>query len=160
MQKLYRRNRGEWRKNGDAEMNAAIACIFDQRQWNLRELQGRRGADAIVLAFKEDFAGDRVAAYIAGMATMILSAYGDKTEFFALDGLDPQKLYNSARNVEIAVWRLSNARNSRDELYLLSNEADGAVKICRSSGSLGKSSPSSIPWRALFRRKTIAASCA
>jgi len=137
MQKLYRRNPAEWRKNGDTTMDAAVARIFEQRQWDLRELQGRRGAEAIVLAFKEDFSGDRIAAYIVGLTTMILSAYGDRIEFYALDDLDPQKLYISARNVEIAVWRLSNARNSRNELYLLSNE-DGTVKNLSFEREFGK----------------------
>jgi hypothetical protein len=38
------------------------------------------------------------------------------------DSLDPQKLYNSARNLEIAVWKLANARDAEGNLLLLSNE--------------------------------------
>jgi len=44
-------------------------------------------------------------------------------EFFVIDELDPQKLYNSARNVEIAVWKLSNDRDANGQLFLLSNSA-------------------------------------
>jgi hypothetical protein len=55
---------------------------------------------------------------------MIMASYNDKAEFYVLDELDPQKLYNSARNVEIAVWKLSGMRNGRGELFLLSNEND------------------------------------
>ena len=39
-----------------------------------------------------------------------------------LDDLDPQKLYNSARNLEIAAWKLANARDAAGALLLLSNE--------------------------------------
>jgi hypothetical protein len=138
MEKLYRRNPKEWKKNGEPAAENVVARVFDRHDFAFRELDGQRGTDAIVLAFKEDYTGDRVAAYIVGLATMILSAYGDKTEFFALDDLDPQKLYNSARNVEIAVWRLSNARNSHNELYLVSNELDGPVKNLSFEREFGK----------------------
>ena len=45
-----------------------------------------------------------------------------------LDDLEPQKLYNSARNNEITVWRLSQYRQANGELILISNELDGKVK--------------------------------
>ena len=39
-----------------------------------------------------------------------------------LDELEAQKFYNSARNVEIAAWKLANARDAAGNLLLLSNE--------------------------------------
>ena len=75
----------------------------------------------------EDYSGDRVLAYVAGVASMIQTAFQDKTEFFVLDELYPQNIYNAARNVEIAVWKLSNARNAKGSLFLLSNEGAGPV---------------------------------
>lgn len=36
-------------------------------------------------------------------------------EFFILDDLDAQTLYNAARNVEIAAWKLANARRGQPE---------------------------------------------
>ncbi|MGH8727110.1 MAG: hypothetical protein ACREV9_02880 [Burkholderiales bacterium] len=138
MEKLYRRNPGEWRKNGTSNFDSVVARVFDRRDFAFSYLQGRRGVDAVVLAFREDYPGDRVAAYIVGLMTMILSAYGDRTEFFMLDELDPQRLYNSARNVEIAVWKLSNSRDSRNQLYLLSNESDSAVRNLSFEREFGK----------------------
>lgn len=138
MEKLYRRNPGEWRKNGTNNFESVVTRVFDRRDFAFSDLQGRRGADAVVLAFTEDWAGDRVAAYIVGLTTMILSAYGDRTEFFMLDELDPQKLYNSARNVEIAVWKLSTSRDSQNQLYLLSNDSDGAVRNLSFEREFGK----------------------
>lgn len=123
MTKLYRRNPQEWRKGGHASAEAAVARVFDRRHdWRFIELDNRRGTDAITLAFDESFAGDRVLAFIGGMGGMMMAAYNDKTEFYFYDDLDPQKLYNSARNVEIAAWKLGSARNARGELFLLSNE--------------------------------------
>ena len=53
---------------------------------------------------------------------MVFLAYNGKTEFYLTDSLDPQKLYNSARNIEIAAWKLANSRDARGERLLLSNE--------------------------------------
>jgi len=41
-----------------------------------------------------------------------------------LDGLHEMKLYNTARNMEVAVWKLGHDRNAAGELFLLSNELD------------------------------------
>jgi hypothetical protein len=138
MEKLYRRNPGEWKKNSAPSMESIVARVFEQRNFAFSDLGTRRGSQAIMLAFEPDYPGDRVAAYIVGLATMIMSAYGDRTEFFALDEIDPQKLYNCARNVEIAVWKLANSRDSRNELFLQSNESDGAVKNLSFEREFGK----------------------
>jgi hypothetical protein len=139
MEKLYRRNPREWRKTGQPNGDAVVALVFDTRHdWRFKELGDKKGAEAIALAFREDYQGDRVLAYIAGLATMTLAAYNDKSEFFVLDDLAPQKLYNSARNFEIAAWKLANARDPRGEPYLLSNETDGAVKNLSFEREFGK----------------------
>lgn len=122
-EKLYRRNPREWKKGGHASVEAALDRLLDPRTgWRLAETAGRRGTDAILLALRDDFDGDRVAAFIAGMGAMLNVAFEEKTEFFMLDDLDPQKLYNSARNLEIAAWKLANARDAGGGLLLLSNE--------------------------------------
>ena len=137
-EKLYRRNPREWRKNSDS-LEQALARIFDQPlAADFPELQGRRGTEAIHFAFREEFEGDRVRAYMWGLATMTLAAYNDKTEFYALDELDPQKLYNGARNFEIAAWKLSNARDARGELFLLSNELNGSARNLSFEREFGK----------------------
>lgn len=53
---------------------------------------------------------------------MIMQAYGNKTEFFALDQLDPQKLYNAARNIEVVAWKVATTRDARRRLLLLSDD--------------------------------------
>lgn len=122
-EKLYRRNPRDWKKGGHASLEAALDRLLDPRTgWRLPETAGRSGTDAILLALREDFAGDRVAVFIAGMGGMLNAAFEEKTEFFMFDELDPQKLYNSARNLEIAAWKLATARDSGGALLLLSNE--------------------------------------
>ncbi|HKA45952.1 MAG TPA: hypothetical protein VKF40_28440 [Burkholderiales bacterium] len=138
-EKLYRRNPRELRKSDRTSVASGMERIFEgNHAWGFAELQGKRGTQAITLAFKEDYRGDRVLAFMAGMGGMIQTAFRDKTEFFVLDDLDPQSLYNAARNVEIAVWRLSNGRNPQGEPYLLSNEGAGPVPNLSFEREFGK----------------------
>ena len=128
MEKLYRRNPREWRKSSQPGMEAAIAHAFDPGlQFRFAELGNARGSDAITLALKPEFAGDRVFAFGVGLASMIYLAYGEKTTFYLTDSLDAQKLYNSARNIETAAWKLANARDVRGNPLLISNETAGDV---------------------------------
>lgn len=138
-EKLYRRNPREFKKSGQPSTEVAVARIFDRHHgWQFDHLRDSRGAQAIQLAFREDYAGDRVLAYIVGLASMMQRAFNDKTEFFILDDVDPQGLYNAARNVEIAVWKLSNARNAHGELFLLSNESAGPTPNLSFEREFGK----------------------
>ena len=122
--KLYRRNPAEWRKSGTASRDEAIAQVrtaIDQRQpW--APLQGRRDIAAMGLALAPEFTGDRVAAFIYATVDMIITAHGGKTEFFLIDGVDAQHVYNAARNVESAVWLLAHRRNAQGQLLLLADE--------------------------------------
>ena len=60
-----------------------------------------------------------------GLLTMTMASYDNKVNLYLFDSLDPQKLYNTARNFEVVAWKLSNAKNSRGELILLTNGSDG-----------------------------------
>lgn len=122
-EKLYRRNPREWRKAGLTGEDAAIARLFDPATaWHLPELDGRYGTDAVLASLGEDYSGDRVAAFIGGLGGMLNDAFNDKTEFYVFDELDPQKLHNAARNLEIAAWKLANAHAADGSPLLLSNE--------------------------------------
>src|SRR5262249_28587098 len=70
MEKLYRRNPRELRKGNYASLDAAMARAFDaQMQFRFAELGNVRGTDAIVLALKPEYAGDRVFAFGVGLAS-------------------------------------------------------------------------------------------
>jgi hypothetical protein len=139
MEKLYRRNPREWRKGNYPSTDAALARAFDARsEFHFVELGNARGADAIVLALKPEYAGDRVFAFGVGLASMVFLAYNGKTEFYLTESLDPQKLYNSARNIEIAAWKLANARDARGEPLLLSNDIAGDVRNLSFEREFGK----------------------
>ena len=121
--KLYRRNPAEWRKSA-ATRETALAqlelALLSAQPW--APLAGQRDVAALSLALSPDFAGDRVAAFIVACADTIVTAHGGKREFYYLDGVDPQHLYNAARNMEIALWVLNTRRNAQGQPLLLANE--------------------------------------
>jgi hypothetical protein len=139
MEKLYRRNPRELRKSNVATPEAGVARAFDpQAGWHFAELDDRRGIDALQIAFRADFTGDRVFAFGVGLGSMISQAYNDKTQFYMTDSLDAQRLYNCARNIEIAAWKLANARGPTGELLLLSNEMSGREPNLSFEREMGK----------------------
>jgi hypothetical protein len=129
-EKLYRRNPREWKKGGHASLDAALAQLTDPQRVGLSpEPGGRRSSTLLLAGLRDDYAQDRVAAFVGGLNNMLYDAFDGKSEFFVLDDLDAQKLYNAARNVEIAAWKLANARRTQPEAdipaaapILLSNE--------------------------------------
>jgi len=137
-EKLYKRNPRELKKSGYARPEDAVERLFGkQHNWRFPELDGKRGTDAMQLAFKADYGGDRVFALMAGLGGMTLAAFGDRYEFYLLDEMNAQSLYNAARNVEIAVWKMSHDRDGEGNPLLLSNEL-GAVPNLSFEREFGK----------------------
>lgn len=122
--KLYKRNPKEWRKAGLPSREAALDRLRHRHTQRWPEMNGLREGQAAALAFTEAYSGDRVAALVLGLLTMVDAAYEYKDEFYILDSLNEMKLYNSARNVDVAIWKLGHDRNAAGELFLLSNELD------------------------------------
>jgi hypothetical protein len=126
MIKLYKRNPAELKKSTSGKVDEMVDWVFEgDHKWNFEMLNGVKETDAIYLAFKPDYKGDRVLAFVVGLQTMMVKARGGKTEFFLTDSVDPQSVYNSARNIEIAAWKLSNTRDESGKLYFLTNEMTG-----------------------------------
>jgi hypothetical protein len=112
--KLYRLNQGEWLKSGSPDAEASVNRMFEKRHnWKFPELKGATGADAIYLSLDESYRGDRVLAFTVGLSSMVITSYGGKYDFFVVDSLDAQKLHNSARNIEIAAWKLYQSRDKQ-----------------------------------------------
>ncbi len=122
MRKLYRRNPSQWRRTGKPSAEFVVQRVFrGPRVPDFVELEGRRGVAAVRAALDPAYGGDRVLALGAGLADMLDSAYGGRREFFLLDTLDPQKLYNSARNIELAAWLLRTRTGADGRPLLLSH---------------------------------------
>jgi len=88
-----------------------------------------KSIDCIWLSVDDDFEGDRVQAFIAGLQTMIFEAYQGQREFYMIDFLDAQKLYNSARNVEVASWLIRTKQSASGVVFLVSSGDSEEVNL-------------------------------
>lgn len=138
-EKLYRRNPQEYRKSGHESVEAATAQLFEQPpKWSESPLARLNWDENFKLAFLEGYTGDRVHAFMSALTTMLMAAYNHKTEFFLPDELSAQKFYNSARNIEVAVWKLSSARLGNGGKYLISNSVEGETQNLSFEREFGK----------------------
>lgn len=71
-----------------------------------REISYKQSTEAIELAFNPHHGGDRVFVLLLGISSMLRLSYNNLEELFLLDELDPQMLYDSARNLEAIAQRL------------------------------------------------------
>jgi len=82
MTKLYKRNPAELKKSTSGTVDEMVGWVFEgDHKWNFEMLGGIKETDAIYLAFKPDYKGDRVLAFVVGLQTMMIKARGGKTEF-------------------------------------------------------------------------------
>ena len=122
MDKLYKRNPQEWKKDGVASREEAEARVRDAiDQHTLLPGLAVRDTKAMELALDPHFKGDRVGTLIYGIGDMLITAHGGKRVLYLIDGLDAQRVYNAARNVEIAMWLLAQRKDSAGHPLLLSN---------------------------------------
>jgi len=69
---------------------------------------------------------------------MLIKAHGNKKEFYIFDSLDPQKIYNASRNIEIIVWKLASKKNKEGKPYLISNEINSSESNLSFEREFGK----------------------
>lgn len=139
MTKLYKRNPHELDKSTSGSVEQMVAWVFEgQHGWKFEAIHEAQDIAAIFLAFDPNYQGDRVLPFIVGLQTMLIKAHGGKNEFYLPDTIDPQNIYNAARNVEIAAWKLSNARDQSGKLYLLTNEINDTERNLSFEREFGK----------------------
>lgn len=138
-EKLYRRNPQEWQKTANS-LPEALALLGQSIQggqvWP--PLEGHHDVDALSRALAPEFKGDRVAAFTAACMDVIFTAHGGKKEFYYLDSVDPQHVYNAARNMEIALWILSTRQTETGQPLLLSNEISSTARNLSFEREFGK----------------------
>jgi hypothetical protein len=123
MLKFYKRNPNQLKKSTSDNAEKMTNWVFNgDHNWKFKRINNAQGIDALNQVFDNNFKGDRVLSLITGLYTMLIKAHGDKKEFYLFDSLDPQKIYNASRNIEIVVWKLSSKKNDSGEYFLLSNE--------------------------------------
>ena len=124
LDKLYRRNPREWRKSGQADEADAVRRVRQmiEKRHPPPDLAGLQDIQILAVALDPKYTGDRVAAFVYGLADTIIAAHNGKVRFHAFDRLDGQRIYNAARDVEAADWLLATRRSPSGEPLLLSNE--------------------------------------
>jgi len=124
MVKLYLRNPCELKKISGQTIETRRSSLFsDNASTEFTELDNKRSIDAMLLCFDEQFAGDRVFALMTGLRDMLWASYNQKKKFYFYDKLEPQPLHDSARNIEILIWRLNHRLDTNGNVFLLTNEA-------------------------------------
>lgn len=127
--KLYRMNSMELGKTPGATIDSQVTRIFQCPPVQTDStLENKEGTDAILLGFEPGYERDRVFAMMYGLYTMLHASYSKKCDLFMLDFLDAQSLYNSARNIEILVWRLKARHLPNGDLFLVTNVCDGPIE--------------------------------
>jgi len=123
MIKFYKKNPNQLKKSTSDNAEKMTNWVFNgNHNWKFKRINNAQGVDALNQVFDDNFEGDRVLSLITGLYTMLIKAHGNKKEFYIFDSLDPQKIYNSSRNFEIIVWKLSSKKNNKGQPYLISNE--------------------------------------
>ena len=137
--KLYKRNPRELQKSAGMSAEQRHRQIFSTPgRLIFAELNNRQGTQALELAFDPEFAGDRVFAVMVGILGMVRSSYNWQEEQFLFDSLDAQQLFDSARNLEVLTWKLSNRRDAGGDLLLLTNSRPGEEENLSFERQLGK----------------------
>lgn len=126
--KLYKMNPGELAKTPGATISSRTSDIFKCPAPPPEPvLLGRRSTQAMLAGLESDYEGDRVYAVMYGLFTMLHMAYNNKCDLFMLDFLISQNFYNSARNIEILVWRLKTRHTSTGRLCLTTNTFENDI---------------------------------
>jgi hypothetical protein len=75
---------------------------------------------------------------MSALTGMVMASYDYKTAFYVVDRVEPQKLYNAARNIEVAVWKLSNAKLANGNKVLVSNSIEADIQNLSFEREFGK----------------------
>ena len=135
MIKLYRRNPIQM----PPEMTLELRLLqLKSPRISLAEFD-QTSSDALLrLAFDPAFQGDRVFAFTAGLQDMVNRAFDGRREFLLLDDFpDPQFIYNSARNIEMAAYLLRSQRDASGQPYLYADGVQDDVLNASYSQILG-----------------------
>ena len=124
MGKLYLRNPEELRKSGFLDIRTAVKQVrlAIEQQQPLPTLGGKKDLAALSYAMSPEFLGDRVGAFIYAIGSMLVTAHGNRTEFYMTDAINPTFVNNAARNIEKATWILAQRQNKDGQPLLFSNE--------------------------------------
>lgn len=127
MIKLYKRNPDMRHDRNIRSISESVELTFSRPLNTIYDewVRIETPDDIVRMALDQRFQGDRVRAYILGIRKMLMASYDNRSEFFYLTNVDQQKLYNSARNLEIAAWLLAERKDADGQPVILSDSVSG-----------------------------------
>ena len=139
MLKFYKKNPNQLKKSTSDNAEKMTNWVFNgDHNWKFKKINNAQDINALNQVFDDNFKGDRVLSLITGLYTMLIKAHGNKKEFYIFDSLDPQKIYNASRNIEIIVWKLTSKKNKEGKPYLISNEINSSESNLSFEREFGK----------------------
>lgn len=140
MVKLYYRNPNGRHDASIRTIEESVNLVFSRSSTDYyQHWQSMKATDIVRIALDETYQGsDRVLPFIIGLRKMIMASYDNHTEFYYLTSIDEQKLYNSARNIEIAAWMLAEKRDIQDNVLLLSDSTEHEIRNLSYQRLIGK----------------------
>jgi len=126
MVKLYRRNPTGRHDKARRTIEESVDLFFSlPHNTGYPQWKAMVANDIVRISLDETYQGsDRILPFIFGLRKMLMSSYDNHTEFYYFTSIDEQKLYNSARNIEISAWMLAENRNIKGQLLLLSDSLE------------------------------------
>lgn len=123
LDKLYKRNPREWRKTA-ASAELASQLVMEKVRTNQpwAALGEKKSIQALPVVFDPEFSGDRAAALVYGVGSMLMELYGGRTTLYLVHGVDAQKAANAAANIEAVMWLLATRQDKSGSPLLFSNE--------------------------------------
>lgn len=126
--KLYKRNPKQLQKISMMTVESRLQMLFDHPgHLQFTELQSREELEALNLALDPAYQGDRVFALMVGLTGMLRKSYGYDSDFYFYEELDPQLLYNSARNIEVLAWKLKRLDSDAGPPLIITHRRGGVI---------------------------------
>lgn len=126
--KLYKRNPNQLSKMPNMTVDRRISMLFDQPgRLQFEELLNHEELEALNMSLDPAYQGDRVFALMVGLTGMLRKSYGYDSDFYFYEDLDPQLLYNSARNIEVMAWKLKRAEAVPGLPLIITHRSNGHI---------------------------------
>lgn len=127
---LYELNPQELNKSTQVSAKEMTEWVFEGKfGWKFDALRNLQEIDALNLSFSDDYKGDRVLAFIVGLQTMLIHAYGGKDSFKFTNKIKPSNLISASQNLQIAKLKLESAKTNTNTPLLITdvNQSAGLV---------------------------------
>ena len=140
MLKLYRRNPSQRYDKDRRTIEESVTEVFLRPvEYGYSHWEGLSGVEMIQLAMDPNYGvNDRILPFILGLRKMIMASYNHQHEFHLFNKVDEQKLYNSARNIEVAAWLLAQRKDNNNQALILSDSVAGEQRNISYQRIIGK----------------------